>query len=47
MLYKHVLKNISIPIITGITSSIGSVIGGVSTTETVFEWYGMGRFMVR
>jgi len=46
VLYRHVLKNISIPIVTGIAASVGGVLGGAPTTETVFAWYGMGRYMV-
>ena len=46
ILYKHVLKNVAIPVVTGIASSIGGVLGGAPTTETVFSWYGMGRYLV-
>ncbi|MEM1508168.1 MAG: ABC transporter permease [Candidatus Bathyarchaeia archaeon] len=46
ILYKHVLKNVAIPVVTGIAGSIGAILGGAPTTETVFSWYGLGRYMV-
>jgi peptide/nickel transport system permease protein len=47
ILYKHVLKNVSIPIVTGIPGLVTAALGGAPTTETVFAWYGMGQYMAK
>jgi peptide/nickel transport system permease protein len=44
ILYKHVFKNVQLPIITNAAISIARSVGGAMTTETVFTWYGMGRY---
>ncbi len=44
VLYKHVFKNIQLPIVTEAAMGIARCVGGAMTTETVFTWYGMGRF---
>mgnify|MGYP000091238736 CR=1 FL=1 len=44
VLYKHVFKNIQLPIVTQAAMSIARCVGGAMTTETVFTWYGMGRY---
>lgn len=44
VLYKHVLKNVQLPIVTNAAISIARSVGGAMTTETVFTWYGMGRY---
>jgi peptide/nickel transport system permease protein len=42
----HVLKNISIPIVTVIGLQFGSLIGFAIVTETIFAWPGMGKLLV-
>lgn len=42
ILYKHVLKNASLPIITNIALSFGFMIGGAIIIETIFSYDGMG-----
>ena len=43
ILYFNVLKNIMITIITLISLSIGSLMGGTAVIESIFVWPGIGR----
>jgi peptide/nickel transport system permease protein len=45
ILYKHILKNASLPIITSIAMSFGFIISGAIITETLFCYNGMGLLM--
>ena len=45
-LYKHVLRNTLIPIITVLGLQLGTLIGGAVITEEVFAWPGLGRFLI-
>ena len=45
-LYKHVLKNTLIPIITVLGLQIGTLIGGAIITEEVFAWPGLGTLLI-
>ncbi len=45
VLFRHALKNASLPIITSISLSIGFILGGAIITETVFSWNGMGYWI--
>jgi peptide/nickel transport system permease protein len=47
ILYKHVVRNSILPIVTITALASGLVIGGSIVIETVFSWPGMGREMVR
>jgi ABC-type dipeptide/oligopeptide/nickel transport system permease component len=47
VIYKHALKNASIPIITVIGFQIGKLLGGAVVTETVFAWPGVGQLVVK
>ncbi|MEM2105378.1 MAG: ABC transporter permease [Candidatus Bathyarchaeia archaeon] len=42
VLFKHALKNASLPIITNAAISLGFIISGAIITETVFSWPGIG-----
>lgn len=44
--YKHVLKNIMIPVITAMGLYTGTILGGAILTETVFNRPGIGRLLV-
>ncbi|MCU4971663.1 ABC transporter permease [Halobacteria archaeon AArc-m2/3/4] len=46
VLYKHVLRNTLIPIITVLGLQLGTLIGGAVITEEVFAWPGLGRFLI-
>lgn len=43
VMYKHALKNASLPLITSAALSFGFVLGGAMITEAVFTYPGMGR----
>lgn len=47
LLWRHVMKNAMIPIITVIGLQVAAVFSGAVVTETVFAWPGVGRFMVQ
>jgi peptide/nickel transport system permease protein len=42
VLYKHALRNCSIPLITYMGLQFGGLIGGIVVIEKVFNWPGMG-----
>ena len=44
--FKHVLKNIMIPVITAIGLYMGTILGGAILTETVFNRPGLGKLLV-
>lgn len=43
VMYKHALKNASLPLITSAALAFGFVIGGAMITEAVFTYPGIGR----
>jgi len=45
VIYKHALKNASIPVITVIGLQTGVLLGGAILTETIFSWPGIGRYV--
>ncbi|MEK8126684.1 ABC transporter permease [Paenibacillus filicis] len=47
VIYKHVLKNALVPIITVIGLEFGSLLGGAVLTETVFSMNGLGRYIIQ
>lgn len=44
--YKHVLRNVMIPVITAIGLYTGAILGGAVLTETVFNRPGIGKLLV-
>jgi peptide/nickel transport system permease protein len=46
ILLVHVLKNISIPIVTVIGMEFGGTIAFAVVTETIFSWPGMGKLLI-
>ncbi|WP_059172516.1 ABC transporter permease [Bacillus sp. FJAT-27445] len=42
VLFRHVLRNVLLPIITIVGLSIPGLVGGAFITETVFSWPGLG-----
>jgi peptide/nickel transport system permease protein len=44
IVYKYVLKNSLVPVITLIGVMFGSILGGSFIIETVFSWPGVGRY---
>jgi peptide/nickel transport system permease protein len=47
VLFRHVLKNAAIPIVTIISLQMGGLIGGAIVVETIFAWPGLGRLIVQ
>lgn len=47
ILYKHVLQNSLISIITLLGLSIGSLLGGTAIVETIFGWPGVGELAIQ
>lgn len=46
VLLRHVLKNISIPIVTVFGLEFGSTLAFAVVTETIFNWPGMGKLII-
>lgn len=46
ILYKHVLPNAMLPLITVLGMGIGWLLGGVAVIEIVFSWPGMGKLAI-
>lgn len=45
VLFKHALKNASLPIVTNAALSFGFILSGAIITETVFSWDGLGLWI--
>ncbi|MFD0952912.1 ABC transporter permease [Virgibacillus natechei] len=45
IIYKHALKNATIPVVTVIGLQTGVLLGGAILTETIFSWPGIGRYV--
>jgi ABC-type dipeptide/oligopeptide/nickel transport system permease component len=45
VIFKHALKNASLPLITSAALAFGFMISGAIITEGVFSWPGMGRWI--
>jgi peptide/nickel transport system permease protein len=46
VIFRHVLRNAMIPVVTIIGLEIGVYLGGSIVTETLFSWPGLGRHMM-
>ena len=46
ILFKHVLKNSAVPILTWCGMYFGIMLGGASVIETIFSWDGLGKLAV-
>ena len=46
VLVKHALRTALIPMTTVSALAIAAIIGGAVVTETVFEWQGLGRYLI-
>lgn len=47
VLFKHALKNASLPIVTNAALSFGSILSGAIITETIFNWDGLGLWLFK
>jgi peptide/nickel transport system permease protein len=46
VVYKHALRNATLPVVTVVGLQTGSLLAGAILTETIFAWPGMGRWIV-
>jgi peptide/nickel transport system permease protein len=46
VLVKHGLRNALIPLTTVVALGVGAILGGAIITETVFQWHGMGEYLI-
>jgi peptide/nickel transport system permease protein len=46
VLVKHALRTALIPMTTVSALAVAAVLGGAVVTETVFEWQGLGRYLI-
>jgi len=44
VLWRHVVKNAAIPVVTVMGLRLGFLMGGAVITETIFAWPGIGRY---
>ncbi|MBX9767225.1 MAG: ABC transporter permease, partial [Bdellovibrionales bacterium] len=47
ILYRHVLKSVAGPIVTIAVLQLGSLLGGATVTETLFDWPGLGTLLFK
>lgn len=47
ILWRHVLPNAMLPIVTLLGLSLGSLLGGTAVVEIIYNWPGMGSMAVR
>lgn len=47
VLFKHVLRNVLLPIVTIVGMSLPMLVTGAFVTETVFSWPGVGPYFVK
>ena len=46
VLYRHALRNASLPILTTLGTQVGFLLGGSVLVEAIFQWPGIGRYAV-
>jgi peptide/nickel transport system permease protein len=47
VMVRHGLRTALIPLTTVTALDLAGIIGGAVVTETVFQWHGMGDFLIR
>lgn len=47
ILWKHVLPNVMLPLVTLLGLSLGSLLGGTAVVEIIYNWPGMGSMAVK
>ena len=47
VIFRHVLRNSLIPVVTLIGVQIGGLLGGAVISETIFAWPGIGRLVIQ
>ena len=47
ILWRHVLPNAMLPIVTLLGLSLGSLLGGTAVVEIIYNWPGMGSMAIK
>ena len=47
ILFKEVLPNVMLPLVTLLGLSLGSLLGGTAVVEIIYNWPGMGNMAVK
>ena len=47
VIWRHAFRNISIPLVTVIALSFGSLLEGSVLTEIIFSWPGLGQYITK
>ncbi len=47
IIWRHVARNATIPLVTVFGIQLGGLLGGVVITESIFDWPGLGRLLVQ
>ncbi|GGZ74988.1 ABC transporter permease [Streptomyces echinoruber] len=47
ILFRHILRNSVIPVVTYLGISFGTLLGGAIITETIFNWNGIGLALIQ
>jgi ABC-type dipeptide/oligopeptide/nickel transport system permease component len=46
ILFRHAMRNASLPLLTMVGLQVGALVGGTAITEAVFAWPGLGQLLV-
>ncbi|HBV89892.1 MAG TPA: peptide ABC transporter permease [Pantoea sp.] len=46
VLWRHILRNAMLPVVTVIGLQVGTLLAGAILTETIFSWPGLGRWLI-
>lgn len=46
LLWRHALRNALLPVLTMLGVSMGNLLSGAVIVETIFSWFGMGKYAV-
>ena len=46
VIFRHILRNALIPVVTVVGLQFGSLLGGAILTETIFAWPGLGQLLI-
>ncbi|MDX1991277.1 MAG: ABC transporter permease [bacterium] len=47
VLLRHALRNVLLPLVTLLGLAFASLLGGAVMTETIFDWPGLGQYLVK
>jgi peptide/nickel transport system permease protein len=47
VVFRHALKNASLPVLTLLGGLLGGLLSGAVLTETIFSWPGIGRYVTQ